>query len=183
MSYASLEDFFHLHKAAGFLHLCFGYLFLVVLFWAGFFVTWMIYSLILWAVNTLSYNIWYLVKGSKDEQKTIKQIKPIAEITTKTESQRHLKIKDAQAKSQFPKMSFAENAETNKQVVSEFQPGEPLLTREEFARLIKDSGLTINQVAEELGISRQMASYIIHGKRNMTERISHKARELFNHFL
>jgi len=178
MSHAPLRDFFYIHEAVSPLHFCFGLLFLVVLFWVGFFVTWIIYSLIVWSTDTLSYNIRYRVEGGKGEQKTMQLTRPTAETAPGTESQQQPDIEDKQAETQTPKTSVEDKTGTQGRAISEGQAEEPMLTTEEFSRLIQDSELTINQVAEELGISRQMVSYIIHGKRSMTERISNKAREV-----
>lgn len=60
---------------------------------------------------------------------------------------------------------------------------EPLLTREELTRLIHNSGLTIKQFANHVGVSRQMISYIKNGQRKMTRRISDKIREVFGDML
>jgi len=59
----------------------------------------------------------------------------------------------------------------------------PLLTREEFLRLLNNSGLTINQFANNLGISRQMVSYIKSGKRNISSHLDEKIREVFGYML
>jgi len=181
MSHAPLKDFFYVHKAVSSLHLCFGLIFLVVLFWVGFFVTWIIYSLIVWSADTLSYNIRYGVKGGNDEQKTMQLTTPAAETALGTENQRRSEIEDKQAENQAPRTSVEDKTGTQRRAISEGQAEEPMLTSEEFSRLIEDSGLTINQIAEELGVSRQMVSYIVHGKRSMTERIANKAREVFRH--
>jgi plasmid maintenance system antidote protein VapI len=58
-----------------------------------------------------------------------------------------------------------------------------MLEIDEFKRLLNNSGLTVNQFANNLGVSRQMISYIIHGKRGMTQRISDKVREVFGYML
>lgn len=60
---------------------------------------------------------------------------------------------------------------------------EPVLTKEEFARLLNNTGYTQKQFANHLGISRQMVSYIIHGKRKLTPQISKKVKEIFGHML
>jgi hypothetical protein len=63
------------------------------------------------------------------------------------------------------------------------EPQAPLIMKDELERLLNNSGQTINQFANNLGVSRQMVSYIIHGKRKMTQRVSDKVREVFGHML
>ena len=135
--------------------------------------------MIVWSTDTLSYNIRYRVEGGRDEQKIMQPTRPTTETGPGTESQTQPAIEDEQAENQAPKTSVEDKTGPQGRAISEIQAEEPMLTTEEFSRLIQDSELTINQVAEELGISRQMVSYIIHGKRSMTERISDKAREVF----
>jgi len=59
----------------------------------------------------------------------------------------------------------------------------PLMTRDELEGLQNKSGQSVTEFAKNLGISRQMASYIIHGKKQMTQRISDKVREVFGNML
>jgi hypothetical protein len=181
MSHAPLTDLFHPHESMSLVHLCFGLFFFVVLFWLGFSVTWVIYSLIVWFADTVRYNIRYREKGQKDEQNTMQLTGPQAETAPIPETQGQPKIENEQAEDQTPSTFFEDQKGTQGPSLSEGQSEEFMLTSEEFSGLINDSGLTINQAAEKLGVSRQMVSYIIHGKRSMTERISDKARDVFRH--
>lgn len=181
MSHAPLHDLFHPHESMSLVHLCFGLFFFVVLFWLGFSVTWVIYSLIAWFADTVRYNIRYRGKGEKDEQKTLQLTGPKAETAPIPETQGQSELENEQVEDQTSGTSVEDKTATQGLSLSEGQSEGPMLTREEFSRLIENSGLPINKVAEELGISRQMVSYIIHGKRCMTGRISDKAREVFRH--
>jgi len=176
-----IKEFINASKYLGILHLFFGIFFLAVLFYVGFLSIWIFYSIILWSVNFFIHSIGYIVKGSEDEQKIVKQVKRMPEINTENEDKGDLKIEDSQAKSEFITIPLEENFKTKTGVISESKPKEPLLTREDFELLLKSSGLTIKQFAEKIGISRQTVSYIIHGKRKITMKISEKAKGTFGH--
>lgn len=60
--------------------------------------------------------------------------------------------------------------------------GKPF-TKEEFAKLLNNTGLTIKQFANHLGVSRQMVSYIKSGKRRISPQLEEKIREVFGHML
>lgn len=167
-SHSSFEDFFYSRESVSLLHLSFGLTFLVVLFWVGFFVTWVFYSLIVWSTETVRYNIRYRSQEEEGEQKTMQLSGPTAETAPGT--QRHV-----------PEISAEHKTVHQEPSIPDDQGEEAMLTSEEFSILIKDSGLTISQVAEKLGVSRQMVSYIIHGKRDMTKRISRNARTVLRH--
>jgi len=53
------------------------------------------------------------------------------------------------------------------------------MTRDEFLRLLNNSGCTINQFANHLGISRQMVSYIKSGRRKISPQLDEKIRWLY----
>jgi len=69
MAHAPLRDFFHLHKSVTLVHFCFGSVFFVALFWGGFFVTWIVFSFLLWSAETLRYHIRYQMKGEAEEER------------------------------------------------------------------------------------------------------------------
>ena len=181
MSYGSIKDFINASKNVSPLHLWFGLLFLIVLFLVGFLSVWILYSVILWSINYLNYSIGYVVKGSRGKQKTVGPVKRIGMMKQEKEDLGDLKIESPQTEKKFIRMPIEENLKPKERFISEAKPEEPLLTREDFIRLLENSGLTINQFAEKLCVSRQMVSYIIHGKRKMTIRISDKARGIFGY--
>ena len=180
MSHGPVTDFVNACKNVSFFHLWFSLFFLVVLFWIGFFSIWVCLSLIFWSINFLSYSIGHLVKGSKSEEGIEeKPVKGLIEINTENEAQGELKKKISPTEQKDVRIPIEKGLKEKEEGISKFKPKGPLLTKKEFTRLLESSGLTITQFAEKLGISRQMVSYIIHGKRNMTRRISEKAKEIF----
>jgi len=66
MSHGPLRDFLRIHESVSLVHLCFGLVFLAALFWAGFFITWIVYSVTLWSTETLSYSIRCRLKERRD---------------------------------------------------------------------------------------------------------------------
>jgi predicted DNA-binding protein (UPF0251 family) len=185
ISYGSIKDFFFTAKGVSSLNLWFFFFFLIVLFWLGFLSVWILYSFFLWSFNFFNYREGYLAKSSPNNQKLDNQVKRIAE--TRLEKEEKGKDSesndDLQVEKEYTVRSKEEFLEPKENTLSKFKTQKTLLSREEFIKMIESSGLNINQVAEKLGISRQMVSYIIHGKRKMTIRISEKAKEIFSNLL
>jgi hypothetical protein len=179
MSSAPLKEFFHPHASFSIVHFSFGLALLIVLFWVGFFATWITYSLIIWSADTVLYNMRNPGGGGEQEgQKTVVPEASLAETTPISEDQGIPAEEHLQADGEAPTGSSEDESGVQDSVESEKQAQETMLTREEFAGLIKASGMTKSQAADKLGVSRQMVSYVIHGKRDMTKRISQKARSV-----
>ncbi len=177
VSYGSIKDLFLTAKEVSSLSLWFFFFFLIVLFWLGFLSVWILYSFSLSSFNLFNYRKSYPIKSFPNNQ--VKR-----DVETKSEKEEEEKVTEfydgLQVEKEDTFRSKEEFLEPKENTLSKFKTQKSLLSREDFIKMIESSGLNINQVAEKLGVSRQMVSYIIHGKRKMTIRISEKAKEIFS---
>jgi len=178
MSYGSIKDLFLTAKEVSSLSLWFFFFFLIVLFWLGFLSVWILFSFSFWCFNLFNYRKSYPIKSFPNNQ--VKR-----DVETKSEKEEEEeKVTEfydgLQVEKEDTFRSKEEFLEPKENSLSKFKTQKSLLSREDFIKMIESSGLNINQVAEKLGVSRQMVSYIIHGKRKMTIRISEKAKEIFS---
>ena len=60
---------------------------------------------------------------------------------------------------------------------------DPIITKDEFIRLLQNTGMTQKQFGNNLGITRQMVSMICNGNRPISQTVSDKVREVFGHML